>query len=182
MAISKSIVDMMDGDIAIESCINKGSVVTVTLPLKYNQYANQRDDSSMTCEQDDVYTVLKDKKILVVDDNEINCDIACDYLEDMGVITDVAINGKEAFNIISSGEYFDAVLMDIRMPVMNGYEATCKIRELKSEYARNIPIIAMTANAFEEDIQMSKQMGMNDHISKPISAQLLYLALVKVLS
>lgn len=182
MAISKSIVDMMDGDIAIESCLNKGSEVTITLPLKYNRYASEQDELSLTCEQDDIYTVLKDKKILVVDDNEINCDIACDYLEDMGVVTDVAINGKEAFNIISSGEYFDAVLMDIRMPVMNGYEATCRIRELKSEYARNIPIIAMTANAFEEDIQMSKQMGMNDHISKPLSSQLLYLALVKVLS
>ena len=182
MAISKSIVDMMDGDIVINSCINKGSTVTITLPLKYNLYVDNNDDLSSGSEQDDVYTILKGKKILVVDDNEINCDIACDYLEDMGVITDVAINGKEAYNIISSGEYFDAVLMDIRMPVMNGYEATCRIRELKSEYARNIPIIAMTANAFEEDIQMSRQMGMNDHISKPISAQLLYLALVKVLS
>ena len=182
MAISKSIIDMMDGDIDIDSCLNKGSVVTFSLPLKYNRYANQNDVLSSSCEQDDVYAVLKNKKILVVDDNEINCDIACDYLEDMGVITDVAINGKEAFNIISSGEYFDAVLMDIRMPVMNGYEATCRIRELKSEYARNIPIIAMTANAFEEDIQMSRQMGMNDHISKPLSAQLMYLALVKVLS
>ncbi len=182
MAISKSIVDMMDGDITIDSCVNRGSVVTVTLPLKYNTHKEQTVDLSMNNEQEDVYSILKDKKILVVDDNEINCDIACDYLEDMGVITDVAINGKEAYNIISSGEYFDAVLMDIRMPVMNGYEATCKIREHKSEYARNIPIIAMTANAFEEDIQMSRQMGMNDHISKPISAQMLYLALVKVLS
>lgn len=175
MAISKSIVDLMNGDISIKSQTDKGSIVTVVLPLKRNPKIRDRSLMESASQKNDApYAVLQGKKVLVVDDNEINCDIACDYLEDVGVTTDVAINGKEAFNIISNGEYFDAVLMDIRMPVMNGYDATRKIREINSEYATNIPIIAMTANAFEEDVQMSLQMGMNAHISKPLSAEVMY--------
>lgn len=181
MAISKSIVDLMKGDIEIESEPEKGSTVTITIPFKHNVIKrNQQETYTATDSSDNQYAVLRGKKILVVDDNEINCDIACDYLEDAGVITDVAINGKEAYNIISSGEFFDAVLMDIRMPVMNGYEATRKIRKIGSEYAKEIPIIAMTANAFEEDVQMSVQMGMNAHISKPLSADMMYSTLTKV--
>ncbi len=174
MAISKSIVDLMNGDISIKSQPDKGSTVTIIIPLKINPNKRSRNMAEEEQKSDDPYAVLHGKKILVVDDNEINCDIACDYLEDVGVITDVAINGKEAYNIISTGEYFDAVLMDIRMPVMNGYDATRKIREINSEYAVNIPIIAMTANAFEEDVQMSLRMGMNAHISKPLSAEIMY--------
>lgn len=180
MAISKSIVDLMKGDIIIESQPDKGSTVIVTIPLKRN--VNKRNQcliNDLEQNSDNPYAVLRGKKILVVDDNEINCDIACDYLEDVGVVTDVAINGKEAYNIISAGDYFDAVLMDIRMPVMNGYDATLKIREINSEYARQIPIIAMTANAFEEDVQMSIQMGMNAHISKPLSADMMYKTLAR---
>ena len=180
MAISKSIVDLMNGDITVESSMNKGSVVTVILPLQYVKEESDVIENVIDDKEENPYGILRGKKVLVVDDNEINCDIACDYLEDIGIITDVAINGKEAYNIISTGEYFDAVLMDIRMPIMNGYEATRKIRGIGTEYAENIPIIAMTANAFEEDVQMSLRMGMNAHISKPLSADMMYSALAKV--
>lgn len=111
---------------------------------------------------------LMNKKVLVVDDNDINQCIICDYLEDMGITVATASNGKEAYEKIISDNSFDLVLMDVKMPVMDGYEATRKIRHYGQTYTNNIPIIAMTANAFEEDILMSKQVGMNEHISKPI--------------
>ena len=104
------------------------------------------------------------KKVLVADDNQINLSIVCDYLEDMGIATETVMNGKEACQKISSDDSFDLILMDIRMPIMDGYEATKTIRA----NGHSIPIIAMTANAFEEDIAMAKQTGMNDHMSKPI--------------
>lgn len=180
MAISKSITDLMNGNIQIESCINKGTIVTVTIPLKCSSVLPDTVEADDEEDEIDKYAVLKGKKVLVVDDNEINRDIACDYLEDVGVITEAANNGKEAYDIIASEKYFDAVLMDIRMPVMNGYDATRNIRGLDSEYAHNVPIIAMTANAFDEDVQMSIQTGMNDHISKPLNADTMYKALSKV--
>lgn len=111
---------------------------------------------------------LINKKVLVADDNEINLYIVCDYLEDMGITVETVMNGKEAYEKIISDNSFDLVLMDVRMPVMDGYESTRKIRAYGQAYTNNIPIIAMTANAFEEDIAMSKQVGMNEHISKPI--------------
>ena len=122
------------------------------------------------------------KKVLVVDDNQINLDIVCDYLEDIGVETDVAMNGREAYEkVISNGDY-SLVLMDVRMPVMDGYQTTRKIRAYGEEYTNNIPIIAMTANAFEEDVIMSKQAGMNDHMSKPVDADKFYAMIDEFLS
>ncbi|MGN0369382.1 MAG: hybrid sensor histidine kinase/response regulator [Butyrivibrio sp.] len=122
------------------------------------------------------------RRILVVDDNEINADIACDYLEDVNAETDIAVNGKEAYDKIAEGGHYDAVLMDVRMPVMDGYEATRMIRGLGTEYADKLPIIAMTANAFNEDVINSRKAGMNEHISKPINADILYSVLHKALS
>ncbi len=112
--------------------------------------------------------ITDNKKILVADDNIINLSIVCDYLEDMGISFETVSNGKEAYEKIISDNSFDLILMDIRMPVMDGHEATRKIREHGHPYTDNIPIIAMTANAFEEDISMAKQSGMNEHMSKPI--------------
>ncbi len=176
MPITKGIVEAMDGSIKVESYVNKGSEFVVTLPLKFDRthilvplYDNEKDGEIN----------FNGKKILVVDDNDINCSIACDYLEDAGASTEVAINGREAFNMISSGEYYDMILMDVRMPVMDGYEATRRIRGIGTDYCRNVPIIAMTANAFEEDIQKSRASGMTDHISKPINVDLFYKVIKK---
>ena len=125
---------------------------------------------------------LEGKKILVVDDNIINIDIAGDFLEDVGAVYDGALNGEEAYNRVLADNSYDAILMDVRMPVLNGYDATRKIRGMGTLYALNIPIIAMTANAFAEDVLMSKQAGMNDHISKPVDSEILYSVLSRCLS
>ena len=122
---------------------------------------------------------LKGKKILIVEDNLINIDIISDYLDDVEVVYDSVKNGLEAYNKILVDQSYDCILMDIRMPVMGGYEATKKIREIDSEYAKNVPIIAMTANAFAEDVQMSKSMGMNDHITKPVNIEVFYSVIKK---
>ena len=177
MAIVKHIVDLMDGDIAVNSILDRGTEFKINLPLRF-----AHEEKTATTETDFDYGHLKGKKVLVVDDNEINCTIACDYLEDIGVTTEVAINGKEAFNMIPSGEKYDAVLMDVRMPIMNGYDATKCIREIDSDYAKRLVIIAMTANAFEEDVQKSYQSGMNYHISKPLNPKEVYDALACLLS
>lgn len=179
MPITKGIVEAMDGNIHVNSLVDQGSEFIVTLPLKFDRtYSSDTHnrEQSLTLES------LIGKKILVVDDNDINCNIACDYLEDIGVVTDVAINGKEAYNMISSGEYFDLILMDVRMPVMDGYEATRQIREIGTDYCKNIPIIAMTANAFEHDMIMCKEAGMTDYISKPLIVSLFYDIILKNLS
>ena len=122
------------------------------------------------------------RRILVVDDNDINADIAVDYLEDVNAQCDTASNGQEAYNLIAGGAVYDLILMDVRMPVMNGYDATRAIRNLKTDYALNVPIVAMTANAFKEDIDATYECGMNDHITKPMSSDALYSILYRLLS
>ena len=115
--------------------------------------------------------IFKDKKLLIVEDNEINRDIVIEAMTIIGMRTEVACNGKEAVEIMNGcqdNEYY-AVLMDIEMPVMNGYEATRQIRESKREYLRNVPVIAISANCFEEDIEAYKDAGMNGHITKPMT-------------
>ena len=122
------------------------------------------------------------RRILVVDDNDINADIAVDYLEDVNAQCDTASNGKEAYDLIAGGTVYDLILMDVRMPVMNGYDATRAIRNLKTAYALSVPIVAMTANAFKEDIDATYECGMNDHITKPMSSDALYSILYRLLS
>lgn len=123
--------------------------------------------------------VFKGRKILIVEDNEINIDIISDYLDDVEIKYDSVKNGLDAYNRIKEDHSYDCVLMDVKMPVMDGYEATRKIRALDNDYVRRLPIIAMTANAFAEDVQKSKEAGMNDHISKPVNLELFYSVIKK---
>lgn len=123
--------------------------------------------------------IFKGRKILIVEDNEINIDIISDYLDDVEIKYDSVRNGLDAYNRIKQNHSYDCVLMDIKMPVMDGYEATRKIRALDDEYVRRLPIIAMTANAFAEDVQKSKEAGMNDHITKPVNLELFYSVIKK---
>ena len=118
---------------------------------------------------------IKGLHILLVEDNELNMEIAEFVLQNGGADVKKAWNGKEAVELIRKSEPggFDAILMDIMMPVMNGYEATKMIRSLDREDAKTIPIIAMTANAFTEDRQKAKEAGMNEHIVKPVDVELL---------
>lgn len=122
-------------------------------------------------------------KILIVDDNELNRDIMQEILEDEGcVITGIAVNGEDALKKVSESEEgdFDLILMDVQMPVMDGYEATRRIRALENRQLANIPIFAMTANAFEEDRKNALEAGMNDHLTKPVDVNKLKEALRRV--
>ena len=121
--------------------------------------------------------------ILLVEDNELNQEIAVEILGDAGFSTDVAENGKIAVEMLAASEpgYYQLVLMDIQMPVMNGYEAAKAIRKLESQELASVPILAMTANAFEEDRQEALRCGMNGHLPKPIDVENLYSTLKEIL-
>ena len=110
------------------------------------------------------------KRVLLVEDNELNREIATEILQMVGLEVETAENGSIGVDMVAASEpgYYNLVLMDIQMPVMNGYEATCAIRTLERKDARSLPIVAMTANAFAEDIQAAKSSGMNEHMAKPI--------------
>jgi CheY-like chemotaxis protein len=129
------------------------------------------------------YTYLANKRILLVEDNEINLEVAKAILEHVGILVDCEENGRAAVERFAQAEngYYHAILMDIRMPVMDGLDATRRIRKLPKEDARRIPIIAMTANVFEEDIKKSMKAGMNYHMTKPIEPKSLYKLLLKVI-
>ncbi len=125
-----------------------------------------------------------DKRILVVEDNDLNREIATEILSMTGAMIETAENGKEAVDMVLASDegYYDLILMDLQMPVMNGYEATTTLRAMEREDARKIPIVAMTANAFLEDIQQSKACGMNEHMSKPLDIDQLQRMLARWLS
>jgi CheY-like chemotaxis protein len=165
MSITKNIVEMMGGRIEIFSEENKGTEVVIDLDFKLHGSARIR--ARMESENFD----FTGKKVLLVEDNEMNRQIACDLLEDNGFEVFTAENGEEAVELVRQsvpGQY-DIVLMDVQMPVMDGYAATRAIRVLPAGYQSRIPIIAMTANAFEEDRKAALDAGMDEHISKPIN-------------
>lgn len=166
MPIVKSLVLEMQGEISVKSTLGKGSTFTIVLPL---QPAQQEEAIPIQAVEKQSFS-LEGKKILLAEDNEINMEIAVAILTMNGVDVVSAYNGKEAVDVFAASPVgtFDAVLMDMQMPEMNGCEATKAIRALPREDATQIPIIAVTANAFAEDIALTAEAGMNAHISKPI--------------
>ena len=170
MAITKSIVELMGGTIDVVSEYGKGTefIVKVDFPL----VEDIPEESTEQDNKDTNKTTLdfSKMKLLLVEDNMVNREIASLILTEFGFQLDTAENGKEAVEKISASKPgdFQAILMDVQMPVMNGYEASKAIRKLDNKELANIPIIAMTANAFTEDIQAAKDAGMNDHIAKPL--------------
>lgn len=175
MAITKDFVDMMGGEIDVRSTLGVGTEVTVSLELKFAEEIVRSEQK----ETADV-SLLNGRRTLLVEDNEFNREIAQEILEDMGIIVESAEDGNIAVDILATTEpgYYDFVLMDIQMPVMNGYDATRAIRKMDSEI-RNVPIIAMTANAFEEDRIAALEAGMNAHLPKPIDVEKLINVLVE---
>ena len=164
LAITARVVEMMGGVISVKSRPGEGSEFTVELALE----PSEPDDD--TAEPDEMLqSVLNGKRVLLVEDNAINAEIATIILEQYGIVVDHAENGRIGADKAMTAEagYYSAVLMDIQMPVMNGYEATRAIRSLPGEYYRTLPIIAMSANAHDEDIRASLDSGMNAHIAKP---------------
>ena len=164
LAITAKVVEMMGGVISVKSKPGEGSEFTVELALE----PSEPDDD--TAEPDEMLqSVLNGKRVLLVEDNAINAEIATIILEQYGIVVDHAENGRIGADKAMTAEagYYSAVLMDIQMPVMNGYEATRAIRSLPGEYYRTLPIIAMSANAYDEDIRASLDSGMNAHIAKP---------------
>ena len=178
MTITKSIVTMMDGDIKVESEPGKGSRFTVTVCLKLQETnkivpdVNMYNSVNARKEAIDEITNFnyENRRVLIVEDNELNMEIAIEIFKMAGMETDTAENGAEAVDKFTEHEenYYDMIFMDIQMPVMNGYEATAAIRAMDRSDAKHVPIVAMTANAFAEDIRDSKRAGMNAHLAKPI--------------
>ena len=175
MPITKKLIEKMGGTITFESEKEKGTTFVIRIPFKIDQDADQREEQEAISEKS-----IKDLKILLVEDNELNMEIAEFVIQNEGASVTKAWNGQEAVEIFkkSRPDEFDVILMDIMMPIKNGYEAAKMIRALDRDDAKTVPIIAMTANAFTEDRLKSKESGMNEHIAKPIDAKLL----VKVIS
>ena len=181
MAIAKNIVDMMGGTLQVESEVGKGTEFTVALECEIagaavKQESVPEQEEPIKCENQKAHAEskrnYKGKKALLVEDNELNREIATAIIEEIGLEVDIAEDGTDAVNMMSSAESrkYDLIFMDIQMPKMDGYTATREIRTLDDPKCANIPIIAMTANAFEEDRKKAIKAGMNGHIAKPISA------------
>ena len=174
MAITKNLVEAMGGTIDVESELGQGSCFEVLIDLRIAE--DRFVSSAEQAEKDEpAGNVLKGMRFLCAEDNELNAEILMELLKIEGAECTICENGKkvlEAFEQSAPGDY-DMILMDVQMPVMNGYEATKAIRRSSHELAKTIPIIAMTANAFSEDIQHSLAAGMNAHVSKPVEMKLL---------
>ena len=182
LSIAQSVVSLMGGTIDVESEPGRGTVFTVRVSMRYVERdakgsLEESDDADALCDvsQGDAPAPrdadLSGVRVLLVEDNELNSEIAVALLESLGAAAETAANGQEALDALDASElgHFDVVLMDIQMPVMNGLEATRRIRESARDDLRALPVVVLSANAFTEDVQESKRAGADDHLSKPIS-------------
>ncbi len=170
LTISKQLANLMGGDISVESELGHGTTFSVVLPITIGEELQDKNDSTVLSEP--VIKALKQAKILLVEDNEFNRMVAEDTLNEIapGISIDVAVNGREAVEKVGAGHY-DVVLMDIQMPVMDGVAATRAIRTSLGPPARDVKIIAMTANVLQEDVQQYLKAGMNAYVSKPFKTE-----------
>lgn len=192
MAITKNIIQLMNGEIAVESEKGVGSTFTITVTLKDARQGVFTDDTGTSSgsgesreqESGEEAGGLAGLRVLIAEDMEMNAELMGDILDLEDVEHEWAENGQHALELFSGkpAGYFDAILMDIRMPIMDGLQATRAIRTLDRPDAKSIPIIAMSANAFAEDVQLSLQAGMNAHLSKPVDTDRLFEELRKIVA
>lgn len=175
MAITKQLVDMMGGDIEVQSTVNEGSTFTVTLPITV-------DISDHVEEQPASSSDITNRRVLLVEDNDLNREIAQIQLTSLKMIVDSAVNGRRGLEMFEASQvgFYDAILMDVMMPEMDGLAATRAIRGLDRPDAKTVPIIAMTANAFEEDVEKARAAGMNLHLPKPVETEVLQREIAKL--
>ena len=175
MSIVKNLINKMKGAITLETKQGEGSTFTITLPVKLDTVCFEETET------EEEETSIEGMKILLVEDNDLNLEVAQYILEDAGAEIIVARNGLESVELFeqSESDSFDVILMDVMMPVMDGLTATKRIRKLKRKDARTVPVIAMTANVFNEDIIAAKEAGMNEHIAKPLDFDKLIHTLAK---
>ena len=175
LAITAKVVELMGGTISVKSKLGEGSEFTVVLDLETLDH----ETHDAFAPEDEITDDLAGHKVLIVEDNDINAEIAVMILSQHHISADRAVNGEEGLQMVKdAGEgFYSAVLMDIQMPVMNGYEATKAIRSLDGTYYKNLPIIAMSANAYDEDVRNCLDAGMNAHLAKPFQPDDLFNAL-----
>ena len=178
LPIVKALIDLMGGTIEIESEVGKGTKTTVMIPFEIATQEQILEEQQK--EKEFVPEDIKGKRILVAEDNELNAEITLTVLKEKGLLVERAANGKECVEMLKEKpvDYYDMILMDIQMPEMDGYQATEMIRNLGNSRAA-VPIVAMTANAFEEDRQKTLDAGMNAHVSKPVDMNVLFRVMAK---
>ena len=174
LSIVKSFVELMNGRIHVESKPGKGTKFTVEIPL---ELASEGDICKKELPEQTFMTDKNiGKRILLAEDNELNAEIAMELLKEKGFLIDWVKDGQECFDKLEEADegYYDLILMDIQMPILNGYDTTAKIRQMESPKKASTPIVAMTANAFDEDIEMTQKAGMNGFIAKPLDAEKMF--------
>ena len=174
LSIVKSFVELMNGKIHVESELGKGTKFTVEIPL---ELASEEDVCKKELPEQAFRTDKNiGKRILLAEDNELNAEIAMELLKEEGFLIDWVKDGQECFDKLEESDdgYYDLILMDIQMPILNGYDATAKIRQMENQKKAATPIVAMTANSFDEDIEMTKKAGMNGFIAKPLDSEKMF--------
>ena len=174
LSIVKSFVELMNGEIHVESELGKGTKFTVNIPLEISS----EEDVYKKEQPEQPITIVKNsgKRILLAEDNELNAEIAMELLKEEGFLIDWVKDGQECFDKLEESDdgYYDLILMDIQMPILNGYYTTAKIRQMENQKKAATPIVAMTANSFDEDIEMTKKAGMNGFIAKPLDSEKMF--------